>query len=84
MTLINAADDQLITNIEANCNALCEDDLYDPFQYLANRAFEFARQDDVLKQSLGNGVNVTPDLLLNLLSVLTYNRPILGCADKRG
>jgi hypothetical protein len=83
-TLISTADNQLTANIEAYRNALCEDDLYDPFQYLANRAFELARQDDVSKQtSQCNGVNVTPNLLLNLLLVPTYNRPILGCADKR-
>jgi hypothetical protein len=82
-TLINAPDDELAANIEAYRDADREDDLYGPFQYLANRALELARQDLVNQSASSSAVsNQTPDLL-NLAAVPTYNRPILGCVGDR-
>ena len=71
--------------------ALQEEDLYEPFEYLANRALELARQDLVgatKSSSQQNAAvatsqaNVIPDLL-NLRAVPTHDRPILGCAGDR-
>ena len=69
--------------------ALQEEDLYEPFEYLANRALELTRQDLVgaSKSRSQHAVsmsqtNVIPDLL-NLRAVPTHDCPILGCAGDR-
>ena len=87
--LVCAGDDELIAAFNAYRKALCEKDLYKPFKFFANRAFNAARQD-ALGAGLGHSEAVprtrtgaTPDTLPNLLAVATHDCPILGCADKR-
>ena len=79
-TLNNAGDNELVASTETYTKALRQEYLYAPFEYLANRAFEVARQD--LVNALKTEGNVPP-VLLNLRAVPTYNRPILGCAGER-
>ena len=43
-SLIDASDEQLLANIEAYRQGSREDELYDPFEKLANRVFQFARR----------------------------------------
>ena len=83
-TLNDAGDNEFVANMGTYGKALREDALYEPFEHLANRAFEFARQDlvNALKSGSKTEANMTPDLL-NLRAVPTYNRPILGCAGER-
>jgi hypothetical protein len=89
-TLINAGDEELAANIKAYRDGSCEECLYDPFGYLANRAFRVARQD-LLASKLSSSHNGTvssaevglEDTLLNLVAVPAHNRPVLGCAGDR-
>ena len=83
-TLNNAGDAELVASMETYSKALRENYLYAPFEYLANRTFELARQDllHALKAGSKTEANVTP-ALLHLRAVPTYNRPILGCAGDR-
>ena len=84
-TLNDAGDNELVASTGAYGKTFREDSLYGPFEDLANRAFELARQDlvNALKSSLKTEANMTPDLL-NLRAVPAYNnRPILGCAGER-
>jgi hypothetical protein len=92
MTLVHAADDELIAAMNAYRDAPSEHGLYDPFEYLANRAFELARRDlvEALKprSRQNNAVsnteaNVMLDALPNLVAAPTYSRPILGSAGDR-
>ena len=87
--LVCAGDDELIAAFNAYRDALCEEDLYNPFEFLANHALKAARQD-ALRAVWGHSgpiprtwTGVTPDSLPNLLAVPTHDCPILGCADKR-
>jgi hypothetical protein len=91
-TLVHGADDELIAVMNAYRDASSEADLYDPFEYLSNRAFEVARQDLVeasMSRSRQNDVvssteaNLMLDALPNLVAAPTYSRPILGSAGDR-
>ena len=85
-SLIDAGDDELLTNIEAYRQGSREDELYDPFEKLANRVFQFARRALIGASKLRSRcsrASTAKDLPLNLVAVPTYSRPIHGCADKR-
>ena len=85
-SLIDAGDDELLTNIEVYRQGSREDELYDPFEELANRVFQFARRaliDASKSRSRRSRASTAKDLPLNLVAVPTYSRPIHGCADKR-
>jgi hypothetical protein len=82
--LFDNADDELLAQIEAYRQAVTENDLYKPFEYLANRAFEAARDELMNAQKLGlQGVDSSTQPVPNFVAVPTFNRPISGCADKR-
>lgn len=89
--LIDAREDQLDANIQTYRRGSHEKPLYDPFEYIANRAFEAARQhiadasrspdSDVANSS--TDAHVMPDISLNLMAVPTYDHAVLGCAADR-
>jgi hypothetical protein len=86
--MMDTADDELLAQIEKYYNAEDEPELYDPFEYLANLAFKVARDDLMTVERLGLrdeylGTGSSTESLPHLVAVPTYNRPVLGCADKR-
>lgn len=87
--LIDSDDGELVANIEAYCNALCEDDLYDPFEFLSNRAFKIGRQNlvDAGKQHDDGFPTTEADVALdsspNIVAVPAHSRPMIGCAADR-
>ena len=92
MTLVDADDGELHANIEAYCDASTEDELYSPFEILANRVFRRARQHvvDAPKPSSHHigGVpapeaSMSPKPLLNLVAAPAHDRPVMGCAGDR-
>jgi hypothetical protein len=80
--LMAACDDEMESNIQKYRDALNERQLYDPFQYLAGRAFETARDAMGAAGPLAD-TSAASETLPNLLAVPTHNNPLLGCAGER-
>ena len=80
--LMAACDDEMEFNIQRYRDALNERQLYDPFKYLAGRAFKAARNAMGSAGPLAD-TGAASETLPNLMAVPTYNRPLLGCAGER-